>query len=105
MRVYRIEDINGIGPYAGYEFNGCGGHHPTPDEEGFPDVCSDDYFGFDSLFQLCKWFGPVARQRLATLKYEVAVYDVEDQDITGQSPYQVMFKKRNANIKSRMQLR
>lgn len=87
VRIYRIENNNGIGPYCGTaetQWVTCWKRHndkPTPDKDGIPD---EAYAGrgsarcaFTSIAKLKEWFDcQTELHNLSKIGFEVAVYEV-----------------------------
>ena len=103
MRIYRVEDLEGEGPY-GDDDSWCSTpkmferHHrssrtPSPDrdgmylplsmevrlEGGIPRWTVTSHFGFRTLKQLRSWFTPAARRSLSECGYVISVYEAPDE--------------------------
>lgn len=114
MRIYRIEDENGDGPYNGgreitetlfwahVRDDGNAADvdetHPQPslDIAGFTERLKGRYrFAFDSMEQLLKWFGPNARRVLKRYPFTVAEYSVPEPAVI-KGIYQVAYDPERA---------
>jgi hypothetical protein len=107
MKVYRIEDKNGIGPYSIYwEWQDVNhfikiNRHPFPIDEGIminslqiaygidKPVC-----GFNSLDQLKDWFSNDEITKLFGLGYYIFFYEIEEEFIF-QGKRQLVFIRNN----------
>lgn len=80
MRIYRIEDKNGLGPYAGgamsrAEYGYEPKRHPSPVDDGI-NYSHDIYAGFPSLTKCYYWFVDTwIRQYLRQHGYKIGVYE------------------------------
>lgn len=100
MKIYRIENADGDGPYnAAYKPGGLLYQMHTEDDDGpitahethpspWADIASfasrheGKYrFGFKSMEQLTQWFGPRARKLLESYSFELVEYEVPDKFI------------------------
>lgn len=82
MIVYRVEGVNGYGPYT-FPYALVGeesGKHPLPDKDGIDKnkITTWHLFGFKSLDSLVDWFDVETRQKLDDAKFNVLVYEVPD---------------------------
>ncbi|AYN56931.1 hypothetical protein HOU45_gp46 [Microbacterium phage Armstrong] len=119
--VYRVEDVNGDGPYQ-YKYDkgwGAGieespafirdlydsdryspNPHPAPTHDGIAHpIDFTEVFGFETLTQLGAWMlrEPEDAHKLTIAGYQVTVYEVLDQDVR-RGRRQVVFKKRHAMV-------
>ena len=103
MKVYRVEDSEGEGPY-GDDDSWCPTpkmlerHHrspktPSPERDGgylpfwlgvppgmyIPYKTVNSHFGFRTLKQLRSWFTPTARRNLSKCGYVLSVYEAPDE--------------------------
>lgn len=95
MRVFRVETVEGKGPYghawerpAGWCTDFMGSRHPGPDSDGpladsWGSLPWDErglyYFGFESMGQLSRWFYRDAHKTaLAAAGFKVAEYEIPD---------------------------
>lgn len=82
MKVYRIEDSAGYGPYRGrhdmsaWSRRDHNDWHPTPLMEGLP--ISGRLCGFKSLYYLKKWFTPHELMRLKRLGYSIKKVEAKE---------------------------
>ena len=95
MRVYRVEDLSGWGPYRSlatpsyvsdilYEQYSMGrASHPTPINDGIPDRADPQHyrFGFASMRSLLQWFPIQAREALHRAHFTIGVYEVVYTDV------------------------
>ena len=104
MRLYRVEDLEGGGPYGEDFGSWCstsklferhqwspktpspgddGGHLPlfmhVRHGHGAPDRTVETRFGFHTLKQLRSWFTPTARCNLSKCGYFLSVYEAPDE--------------------------
>lgn len=106
MLVYRVEHAkHGHGPYRSSEMvnEGCVklskelmdafslDTHPVPCLDGIHDLDSEEYCGFESLYQLHDWFGRYL-QDLHIAGYHVAVFDVPENTVR-KGNKQVVFRR------------
>lgn len=111
MKVYRVEDDEGGGPYSGK-------HHrkveiaypkdaqvywPVPCEDGLSDVPRDYVYGFASMKQVRAWFGSKGRRALAKLGFGLTVFDVDAKSVR-RGYHQVAFHKDEAQPIKRLDL-
>lgn len=100
MKVYRVEDYHGGGPYRGkghkklremsYKHNDE--RHPVPSLDGIRDRPSSMHVcGFANLKQYRRWFDAVDRRELQEKKFRLRIYESDDV-IRGDN--QVMFVKK-----------
>lgn len=104
MRVYRIEDKFGTGPYRRrigddtieqmeMENRHCNpSTHPTEavDFYGFHEP--GERFGFDSMQKLMAWFGPWL-PHLLSIGYKISIYEISIYEVrSGRSGKQIMFQ-------------
>lgn len=104
MRVYRVEDAHGTGPYRRkigqdtkmqirMENAHCNWNtHPTEmfDFDRYHE--HGERFGFDSMTKLMAWFGPYLRHLLAD-GYKISIYEVPRRSVRwGKSQRQIMFQ-------------
>ena len=100
MKVYRVEDSEGEGPYGSDLYSWCttpkmserhiwSSKTPPPDQDGAllplsiwvrleDDIQSrtvTSRFGFRTLKQLRSWFTPAARRNLSECGYVISVYE------------------------------
>jgi len=84
MRIYRVEMLNGSGPYHGdgswinREYNAA--LHPLPIHDGIPcyDYLSNYRFGFESFDKFKAWFNcPIELSNLHNLGYCLSVYEID----------------------------
>lgn len=108
MRVYRVERVDGVGPYrAGLSLlRGYGTlqHRPGPEDDGIPPlaISDDTRFGFASLEQCGYWFNLWdEREKLEQCGYAVAEYEVSDHLVT-QGWHQCAFIKAGATLVRRL---
>lgn len=111
MLVYRVEHIDGHGPYRLSQYRNdydnpiwslkdriCWAHdtyrHPTPREDGIPFINEDEFCGFDSLEKLKSWFAGFLRD-LRKHNFRVAVYNTDDIKF---GEKQVVFKKQGEPV-------
>jgi hypothetical protein len=109
MRVYRIENDNGLGPYNGrgslpYSVLGGSCHRqPAPIDDGF-DWCwrkPDYHFGFATLDQLFDWFGDIL-EHLDRYGFSLTVWEVDESHIN-HGRRQLAFSKPAATLIERRQ--
>lgn len=93
MLIYRLETANGLGIYDEGLFWRSGlstihDRHPDPysDVPGWEKIAEhnwtgDWFFGFNSLWQLRRWFRKFERDALSKLGAIVCVYACEDKDV------------------------
>jgi hypothetical protein len=109
MRVYRIENKNGRGPYNGRGdlpytvLDGCPAHQPDPRDDGFGSRWNkpDYYFGFASLDQLFDWFGDIL-EHLDRYGFSLTVWEV-DESFVELGGRQLAFNKSEATLIERRQ--
>lgn len=96
MRIYRVEDEEGIGPYRMREFDDdknnladdlCRTHdgvsdHPTPDNDFNHYISSKEVCAFVSLNDLNVWFDEFL-DRLEDCGYLITEYDVPTESVIG----------------------
>jgi hypothetical protein len=84
VRVYRVEDASGAGPYRNKSeasqrfvraFPGNDDAHPTPEHDGLGRPAWPARFGFADLAALGHWFNGEARAFLERRGYTVRAYD------------------------------
>lgn len=109
MRVYRVEDKKGRGPYCGSGFINYypperHAHlqdidvRPTPRNDGI-DFNSDDYCGFSSMRKLRSWFYKKDIEWLCGEgKFRIMVYEVP-RDLVKRGKKQVCFPKNHSQIR------
>lgn len=99
MRVYRIEDANGRGPYYGRRrftslhgmFRSHGADyrtHPTPFTDLGRDPKDEEFCAFNSLSDLFDWFGEWT-SLLAEKRFKIATYEI-DEALVEEGFYQVL---------------
>lgn len=89
MKVYRLENAQGIGPYHAMLFqwdkwtnrnHGTIPEAPGPCEDGIG-IALNEYksfkFGFSSLTQLHQWFNDYELEKLAELGFYLGVYEID----------------------------
>jgi len=132
MIVYRLENMDGVGPFDStfkievMAFYESGNIHPAPLYDGIGVVCNDR-FGCLSLEHLATWFNPIYIEKHATLDevrknnlyaaalidrknltdagYHVSLYTVDRQHMKiGRSGLQVAFDINNAKIFNKIDL-
>lgn len=104
MKIYRLEDRGGRGPYTSRKlmesqkrrilYPSSPGFGADTDFKGFGlrHVC-----GFDSISQLYEWFGKDAIAELVNLGLRICYYEVLPEGVLyGRSNRQVAFIKENA---------
>ena len=103
MRIYRVEDLEGDGPYGDdgswcttpkmFERHHRSSRTPSPDRDGTRLPLSMEvrlegdilrrtvtsHFGFRTLKQLRSWFTPAARRNLSKCGYVLSVYEAPDE--------------------------
>lgn len=89
MKIYRVEDAEGNGPYGwgnrGYmeKFPDNDDGHPTDAEDGIGYRRGNSFedsgwrFGFSSLEQAGQWFDAPRRRALADAGYSLRAFEVE----------------------------
>lgn len=88
MKVFRVETKNNKGPYGSFGKYQSGkleykqDYHPLPTADGILYVFEYDYFGFESLDQLDKWFDITDRKYLKKHNFNVSCYEVDDHHVT-----------------------
>lgn len=113
MKVYRIEDSEGIGPFvrctgvvrywdktledqeADPSVNGVSPYsHPNPSAEFGKQIGSSYYCSFKDIEQLLRWFphGP-GREKMQEADFKLRIYETEDYM---EGKRQVVFKKSTA---------
>ena len=111
MRVYRVEDQQGRGPYRLNDTlrskNGDLYDHPGPASDGSPELSLHSYsdeirkyhFGFSSLASLGQWFHcPIINARLRrNHNCRVSVYEVDRKHVV-EGNRQTIFKRRHAKL-------
>lgn len=121
MRVYRVEDTNGIGPYS--ERHKLVEHQELLDalnshclDNGHPGACyldepfgnggpTDYYnyrFGFSDMEQLNNWFSPQEQELLNDAGFVISVYEGKEV-LMGR--HQVAFKRGLSKLIERVKLR
>lgn len=93
MRVYRIENSKGEGPYMhrGWETR----NHsflPTPSEEGI-DRLASDYCGFSKIKKLKRWFTKNELKNLRRLGFKLSVYETNE---VKKGKQQLVFNRSNS---------
>ena len=109
MRVYRVENWSGRGPYngkgcykAGYD-TACSDRHPMPYSDGIPYWDDTDRFGFKTKKALQKWFNKKMRRDLAKHKYRISIFEVPKENVVlGRK--QLVFKRRRAKRVKKLDL-
>ena len=102
VRVYRLEDANGEGPYNSnlldpdYRLQMSGSHsfdstHPTSSAEGFGFPYVHEYFAFLSMTDLFRWFGGYLKP-LMERGVSIGVYEVDSSEVRI-GTRQVLFNK------------
>lgn len=121
--VYRVEDVNGEGPYQSKYANGWLDHfgaestapafirdlytsdamdpdpHPSPYNDGIDGrINHDEFFGFHTLTSLAAWMlrEPEDAHKLNIAGYHVSVFEVDRHDVRVGSR-QVVFTRRRAS--------
>lgn len=108
MLVYRVERLEGYGPYhygayelihqrSGFDTWSSQSPHPGPEYDGLDHNRFNHVFGFKSREQLKKWFEPHARQYLAKKKYKVGIYSVPSKHVQ-RGGKQITFNKQCAKL-------
>lgn len=107
MEIYRVEDINGLGPYSCEEeldfiswHNSCS-DHPAPNEDPklkdfWNNECKDQHkyqFAFESMEQLLKWFKSSDLAALQREGFFVSVIPVTKKMKVVKGTFQVIYKK------------
>jgi hypothetical protein len=104
MYVYRLEDADGLGPYAtghAYNFALCGKQHPDPkyDIKGWNAVYTSQsmqyHFGFRTLDDLTEWFYARALTGLYSRGQRIVKYKISKWDVL-MGTRQLAFEKRKA---------
>lgn len=112
MKVYRIANREGRGPYTGQmaweqwatENHNCGPVHPAPqwDLQNWSEVPARTrnkcVFGFRTLKQLRKWFNATERKRLSRMGY--VIVRVEVAALVAESALQCAFLPTNNYIQT-----
>ena len=88
VKIYRVEDCNGIGPYQNsntFKFLSDFSlqKHPMVNNSKIEDFADehgynveDVFFGFESINQLKNWFSKKVLDNLYKINYHVAVYEI-----------------------------
>lgn len=111
MKVFRIETVEGLGPYKIRESGGDSPlrrhfwdeeRQPLPHNDGLPfrdlfgdDIPKDFHFGFHSIGRLLSWFNPDERRSLREAGFGIAVYHVPSEEVL-MGFKQCVFKKERA---------
>ncbi len=116
--IYRVENNQGKGPYALYDYekwtdknkDHSDRSHPGPDRDSklkkkweslFWSNQHNYYFGFKSLKDLRAWFSPSERKRLRSRGFFVSKIHIPEEDVIIGSK-QVAFYKRRTIKKTKM---
>lgn len=112
MLVYRVETVNGGGPYYKSSYDVCNRlsshnncpNHPGAGEEGLIHWTDRPYFfcGFVSIEQLKAWFMG-HRAFLRRKQYQMAIYKVHGRYVR-KGKFQVTFRKDKAELIKRVKI-
>lgn len=105
MKVFRIESKEFKGPYSGttsyIKHNRWSKRsdriRPGPSEDGIENLYNDDFFGFESLEQLTKWFTKQDRKSFSKNGMYLSVYNVSEKYVK-KGTKQVAFKIDKATL-------
>jgi hypothetical protein len=102
MLVYRVENADGEGPYAGFKTTDLSRHyntdtHPGPYYDNIPSVHSYHRFGFSSAEKFVSWFNEDERASLAGDGYRMSIYDVDPAHVI-HGRKQVVFEAAEATL-------
>lgn len=102
MLVYRVENADREGPYAGPKTISLDRHfnietHPGPWYDNIPNVCYEHRFGFSSMEKFVGWFNEAEREGLARDGYRLSIYDVAPEHVI-QGRKQVVFEAEKASL-------
>ena len=85
MKVYRIENKEGFGPYEGFVLLD---HdiwskwskliRPIPEDDNIGRVSEKHYYGFANLTDLCCWFTIKDRKKIKKIEFFITVYSIPD---------------------------
>jgi hypothetical protein len=106
MRVFRMENMNGTGPFGHAPttrpmMNAVPMHHsmlPTPRNEGLKLAYGCNFCGCKSIQELREtWFPPPCQPILETNGFNIVEYEVPDYHVQ-QGSYQLLFEKSQAQV-------